>query len=505
MALDKILHYDSKIAKAGLVLSSLTLPIWGIAAPLALLILIFVDIGQLIFQPDEVLKSCGYTFASLIAFLCGVVATGILKDNELTVSRDGITVPLFLALRNKYERFIDYHDITRIFIEGDVEGSAYDHSRIKLHLYLKSGGEVIINGRSLDALDLEHLLVSLTLWCEPAAINEKLIELKESVAHREMISGAGGASEEAPMGLVSYTKMWEDELSNRYSTTAFMPLSPGRRLLDGQLKVVRQLTFGGWSAVYLVQEANTRLRVLKESVLPASATIKMKEKAEAMFAKEAQILLRLSHPNIVKVHENFIEDGRHYMLLDYISGQNMRQLVKSNGAQHPFDVLSWAISLTEILIYLHGHAPPLIHRDLSPDNLVIDNDGNLILIDFGAANELLGTATGTLVGKQCYISPEQFRGKAQPASDLYSLGATMHYLLTGRDPEALSPSSPKTLVGYVSPGLDQIVRDLTASEPADRPASAHAARLRLLAVRDELKIDPNKEKARAKSKALAKT
>jgi len=463
--LEKVLKYDSAPAKIGLFFSSMALPLWGIAAPLALVLFILLDIGTLIAHDatGETVKYLGYTFGAAIFFVLGVVITGILKDNALRVSREGLTIPLFLAYKNGFETFIDFRDIESILLQGEDLRS----HNLKLFFKLKSGGRVEIDCRYLDHLDLEHLIVSLSLWCEPSCINERVLELKDCLADSDQY------------GLLSYTHMWEEELGDRYSSTAFMPLSPGKKLQKGQLKIIRQLTFGGWSAVYLCQESNTRLRVLKESVLPTSVGKGLKEKAEAMFLKEAVLLMKLSHPNIVKVHQHFVEDNRHYMLLDYITGQNMRQLVKTSGPQHQLDVLNWAITMADILAYLHEQNPPLIHRDITPDNIVVDLDGTLMLIDFGAANELLGTATGTLVGKQCYISPEQFRGKAQPVSDLYSLGATLYYLLTGKDPEALSTSSPREVAPYISIEMDQLIVDLTATDTDKRPQTAREVKARL--------------------------
>jgi eukaryotic-like serine/threonine-protein kinase len=98
------------------------------------------------------------------------------------------------------------------------------------------------------------------------------------------------------------------------------------------------------------------------------------------------------------------------------------------------------------------------------------------LIDFGAANNFMGTATGTLVGKQSYISPEQFRGKARPISDLYSIGCTLHYLLTGKDPEPLAVSHPRELNAAVTEDMDAFVALLTQQEDEDRmQAAAEAA------------------------------
>src|SRR5262249_51278705 len=100
-------------------------------------------------------------------------------------------------------------------------------------------------------------------------------------------------------------------------------------------------------------------------------------------------------------------------------------------------------------------------------------DGEVFLIDFGAANEYVGVATGTLVGKQAYIAPEQFRGKAAPQSDIYALGGTMHFLLTGEDPQALSSSHPRAINKNVSDAIDELVAEATRLELADRIASAH--------------------------------
>src|SRR5206468_2378558 len=109
----------------------------------------------------------------------------------------------------------------------------------------------------------------------------------------------------------------------------------------------------------------------------------------------------------------------------------------------------------------------------TPDNIVLSSAGEQItVVDFGAANEFLGKATGTLIGKQCYIAPEQFRGKAQIHSDIYALGATMHFLLTGQDPEPLEASRPADVNGEVSLELSGLVEWCTNQEAELRPLSA---------------------------------
>jgi serine/threonine-protein kinase len=99
-------------------------------------------------------------------------------------------------------------------------------------------------------------------------------------------------------------------------------------------------------------------------------------------------------------------------------------------------------------------------------------DDTITLIDFGAANEFVGNATGTMVGKQAYIAPEQLRGKANLQSDIYALGGTMYFLLTGKDPEALMSSHPKTLAPEISDQVDSLVACCTEMDASDRPQTA---------------------------------
>jgi serine/threonine-protein kinase len=266
--------------------------------------------------------------------------------------------------------------------------------------------------------------------------------------------------------------MWEEELRRRFCTTAFIPLEPGTHIRNGSLKVIRHLALGGLSALYLCQLQDKQLVVIKEAVIPEDATESTRDKAREMFDREATLLMKLNHPNIVKVLDNFVDNGRNYMMLEYVNGQDLRQFVKQNGPQKEHVVLEWAITVANILKHLHEQDPPILHRDLTPDNLVLRSDGQIVLIDFGAANEFIGNATGTFVGKQSFIAPEQFRGKACTGSDIYAFGCTLYFMLTGKEPEALSTSAPKEVVESISDDLNEFVVSCTEMEPRDRFASA---------------------------------
>ncbi len=460
----KILAYDSLKAKLGLGLCNLTLPFWGAIAPCAvwfclLFMVLAPTLGLASADGINGFKILGMALPFIISFVSGLILTGIMNDNHLVVSQQGLALPIFKSITNKFDTFIEWQNIEKVVVsDGDLQKL----NKIKLTILTKDGGTVSLNLKNMALSDIEFILVSMSNWAPANALDSRLGELKEILWNQN--------SENLGQEIAaSYTKLWEDELAGRFSATAYIPLNPNQMLQDSSLKVVRQLAFGGWSAVYLVRDINTKLRVLKESVIPPGVSSELKIKASVMFEREAQLLLKLDHPNIVKVHKHFNEDDRHYLLLDYIGGQSMRQLVNLNGPFHPLDVIEHAQAICHILAYLHSQQPPVLHRDLTPDNLMLDNDGRLILIDFGAANELLGTATGTLVGKQSYISPEQFAGHATAGSDLYSLGATLYFMVTGVDPEPLSQSSATLRRNNIPVALNQLIERLTAQDQKERP------------------------------------
>ena len=186
-----------------------------------------------------------------------------------------------------------------------------------------------------------------------------------------------------------------------------------------------------------------------------------------MFNREALLLSKLDHPNIAKVLDYFVENEHHYEVIEYIDGMDLRRFVKDRGPQPEEFILNWARQICEILIYLHTQAPPIVHRDLTPDNLVLSVNVGLVLIDFGAANAFIGTATGTMVGKQSYMPPEQLRGKSVPQSDIYALGCTLYFLLTGSDPMPLEIANPGEKTA-VSRDLNALIMKCTAQKVEDR-------------------------------------
>lgn len=273
---------------------------------------------------------------------------------------------------------------------------------------------------------------------------------------------------------MSYTELWAQDLEMRHGSTHFAPLVTGSKVAQGRFTILSALGTGGLSALYLAQTESGHKVILKESVLPLDMPEQTKEKAREMFRRECTMLIKLSHPQIAKIIDQFVEDGRDYLVTEFIPGKTLRQLVAKAGRQPEQQVLNWSKEIADILFYLHSQAPPVVHRDVTPDNILLRDDGKLVLIDFGAANEYLGAATGTMVGKQAYIPPEQLRGRYEPASDIYGLGATMQFLLTAKDPIPLSCSHPGADCPQLSKEIDALVASCTELEVADRVESASA-------------------------------
>jgi serine/threonine-protein kinase len=148
--------------------------------------------------------------------------------------------------------------------------------------------------------------------------------------------------------------------------------------------------------------------------------------------------------------------------------------------------------MCDALTQLHSLNPPIVHRDFTPDNIVLSpgapgEEGNdsIKIIDFMVAQQNEESATGTVVGKHAYLPPEQFRGNANTQSDIYALGCTLHFLLTGQEPEPLTTSHPIIINDTVSGGMEEIVARATELECEDRFKSAEQVKIALKALQEK--------------------
>lgn len=459
--LEVAIEYRSTPQRVGLFIMGALMPIWAIVVPFMLGFFISLLLRSAGSLPPVISAAVLLVLAAIP--IVSIMVAAICEDNRLLVSKEGFSFPLLFLPKLKFRRERLWSDLqeAHIFLEDSQSRNKENLPPGHLDLRFHSGGKARIPVRSLKRSDLEKLLLSLEVWGTNCSRAPDLIAFHDQMQNENL-----------GIDKLSYTQMWEEELSRRFSATAFVPLEPDRKLQNGRIKIIKQLAFGGLSAIYLAQLNEKEMVVVKEAVIPEGTDEKAKDKAMELFAREAQFLVRLDHDQIAKVFDHFHEDGRHYLLLEYVRGQDLRQLVKQNGPQPAANVSKWGHEMAGILKYLHEQSPPIIHRDLTPENIVLSENGSVKLIDFGAANEFVGTATGTLVGKQAYMAPEQLRGKASTRSDIYALGGTLFYLLTAKDPEPLSESDPRDLRPDVPEALASVILKMTSMEEGDRHSSA---------------------------------
>ncbi len=249
--------------------------------------------------------------------------------------------------------------------------------------------------------------------------------------------------------------------------------------LKQRYRIISQVGKGGFGAVYKALDSlfHNRAVAIKEmnqvGMTPQESTL-----ATQSFKHEAHLLAGLSHPNLPQIYDQFPEGGHWYLVMDFIEGETLEtHLSTVQGGFLPVEeVLRIGIELCTVLDYLHTRQPPIIFRDLKPDNIMMTSDGHLYLIDFGIARHFKpGQARDTIAfGSPGYAAPEQY-GKAQTTvrADIYSLGATLHRLLTGDDP-AQTPFhfAPLQLRSQTTPvGLDTLIMQMLELDERRRPAS----------------------------------
>src|SRR5215467_1789016 len=261
------------------------------------------------------------------------------------------------------------------------------------------------------------------------------------------------------------------------SSTLTGLLTPNH-LLNQRYRILSQLGKGGFGAIYKAEDTQlgNRLLAVKEMSHSGLSPQEIIEAAEN-FKREALLLAGLKHPNLPSIYDHFSEAGRWYLVMDFIEGETLEEHLNKEpqGRLSVEETLRIGMQLCMVLGYLHGRQPPIIFRDLKPANIMITPDGHLYLIDFGIARHFKpGQSKDTIAfGSPGYAAPEQY-GKAQtnPRADIYSLGATLHQMLTGNDPlqAPFRFLPPRSYAPTIPPALDAMVMQMLDMDEGKRPA-----------------------------------
>lgn len=278
---------------------------------------------------------------------------------------------------------------------------------------------------------------------------------------------------------VPFTKLWCQALQDSRPRVNTAPLGRGTYLQDSRFLITDCIGGGGQGTVYTAEMHEldgVHNIVLKEYVLPDYDHTSEHKAACEQFEKEIRLLGLVDHPGVIKLIDAFVEDHRAYLVLHHVNGQSLRKKVEEQGALDSSTVTELAMQMCDILHHLHSMQPGIMHLDFSPENLLLSVDNKVTLIDFNISVEENSMRTRTVMGKQRYMAPEQYRGTPSLRSDIYSLGATLFYLLTAREPEPISVSRASKLVPDVDSDLERIVAKCTELEETDRFQTIREAR-----------------------------
>ncbi len=267
------------------------------------------------------------------------------------------------------------------------------------------------------------------------------------------------------------------EPSGEEKRTTTGQLSQGTTLSNRYL-IQEVIGVGGMGSVYRARDLHfpnvVKLVAVKEMINQAPDPL-VRQTIVQNFEREANILATLSHASIPRIYDYFTFENRSYLVLEFVNGKDLEAIIgQVDGLLSEEQVLSWSLELCDVLVFLHGHKPdPIIFRDIKPSNIMINQHNHIMLVDFGIAKPFQTGQRGTMIGTEGYSPPEQYRGEANIQADIYALGATLHHLLTKRDPRLEPPFSfAERPIRKINPAIsiemEAIINTALQYNPEDR-------------------------------------
>jgi serine/threonine protein kinase len=264
-------------------------------------------------------------------------------------------------------------------------------------------------------------------------------------------------------------------------------IQPGTTV-GNRYRVTRMIGGGGMKVVYQAEDLrlSDRLCALAE-ISDGFVDLSLRKQGSEAFQREASLLSQLENPHIPRVYDYFNDGSRYFLVMELVDGRTLESLLQESGGSFSEEyAVNISVQLASTLDYIHSRTPPIIYRDLKPSNVIVTPSGLVKLIDFGIARHFQPVSAVTRIGTPGYAAPEQYRGRPQAASDVYSLAALLHHMVSGRDPnpeppfsfpplQDLAPTCNTALAQLVSQGLEYGV--------PKRIASAREFRDRLVALK----------------------
>ena len=262
------------------------------------------------------------------------------------------------------------------------------------------------------------------------------------------------------------------------------------RVVDGRYEIREHVATGGMATVYVAFDKRLEREVALKAMHQPLVDDDASREFVARFRREAKSSARLTHPGIVHVYDQGIDGELSYLTMEYVRGENLRARIAHDGTLTVGESLGLTDAILDALAAAHRLG--LVHRDVKPENVLIDTDGRARITDFGLARAVTegGTSPDTVImGSPGYLAPEVLsHGEAAPTTDVYAAGVMLYEMVTGRHPftgeSAIDIAtrhvhedipSPSTFAPWLPTEFDDLVAALAARDPAERPADAAAA------------------------------
>jgi len=244
-------------------------------------------------------------------------------------------------------------------------------------------------------------------------------------------------------------------------------------VLRDRYKLLDVVGHGGMGSVYLAEDLRLpgRMCAIKEVHPEANASPEAQRQEHNQFLREASLLAQLDHPNLPKVSDFFAEGGRDYLVMDYVPGKNLKELIDESRIQGRLldvdTVSAWAQQIMDSVSYLHRQQPAVLHRDIKPSNIKLTPDNRIKLVDFGLAKVMATDNSSTITviqgrGTAYYTPLEQYGAESEHTnakSDIYALGATLYHLLSGAPP-------PEAKERFLNPAVMRPLRSVNSNVPS---------------------------------------